>query len=324
MYDRYYHLAAMPFQLTPDNRFFFNSVGHSQAIAHLAYGLSQEEGFVVITGEVGAGKTTLVERLWTQLNHASYAVARLVPPQVTANELLRLVALAFGLDPLEDKPRLLRTIEHMLRASRAEGRRAVLVVDEAQGLSVAALEELRMLSNSAEGGHALIQIILLGQPQFRATLARSDLAQLRQRVLASYHLGPLVPEETAAYVEHRLKAAGWSGRPRWEPAALAAVHRHAEGIPRQINRLCSRVLLHGALEEIEAISEPIVDSTAHELRQDLNGVEPAPVAAAPGPLGSDGHDLAARVGTLEEVVGRRERVFKQLVDLLARYTEAQP
>jgi len=322
VYAEYYGFAAMPFQLTPDNRFFFGSSGHSRAIAHLAYGLSQEEGFVVVTGEVGAGKTTLVERLWSQLDRATYVVARVIPPQVTANELLRLAALAFGLDPIDDKPVLLRRIEEMLRAHRAAGRRAVLVVDEAQGLSVAALEELRMLSNAAENGRALLQTILLGQPQFRATLARPDLAQLRQRVLASHHLGPLGAAETEAYIGHRMKAAGWSGRPRWEPAAFIAVHRHTGGIPRQINRLCSRVLLYGALEESDAITGPMVEATASELQQDLNGADAAP--QPPAAIAANGHDLARRLAALEQVVARRERVFRRLVDLLATRAEAAP
>jgi general secretion pathway protein A len=318
VYADYYGFAAMPFQLTPDNRFFFGSSGHSRAIAHLAYGLAQEEGFVVVTGEVGAGKTTLVERLWSQLDRSTYVIARVVPPQVTANELLRLVAAAFGLEAIDDKPVLLPRLEAMLRAHRAAGRRAVLVVDEAQGLSVAALEELRMLSNAAEGGRALVQTILLGQPQFRTTLARPDLAQLRQRVLASYHLGPLGAAETEAYIEHRMTAAGWSGRPRWEPAAFVAAHRNTGGIPRQINRLCSRVLLYGALEESAVITAAMVETTAGELKQDLDG-DGAP--EPPAPTGANGHDLVQRLAALEQVVARRERVFKRLVDLLAFHVE---
>ena len=199
MYEKYYKLSGIPFQLTPDSRFFFGSSGHSRAIAHLVYGLAQEEGFIVVTGEVGAGKTTLVEQLWSQLDRTNYVIARVVTTQVSGDDLLRLAVANFGVpdDDSADKATLLRRFERMARDQRAAGRRCLLVVDEVQNLSMAALEELRMLSNITVDGHASVQTILLGQPQFRATLANPDLEQLRQRVLASYHLGPLTEAETA-------------------------------------------------------------------------------------------------------------------------------
>ena len=206
MYEKYYKLSGIPFQLTPDSRFFFGSSGHSRAIAHLVYGLAQEEGFIVVTGEVGAGKTTLVEHLWSQLDRTNYVIARVVTTQVSGDDLLRLAVANFGVpdDDGADKATLLRRFERMARDQRAAGRRCLLVVDEVQNLSMAALEELRMLSNITVDGHASVQTILLGQPQFRATLANPDLEQLRQRVLASYHLGPLTEAETR--VLHRAPA----------------------------------------------------------------------------------------------------------------------
>ena len=249
MYAQHYGFSGMPFQLTPDHRFFFGSSVHNRAIAHLIYGLAQEEGFIVVTGEVGAGKTTLVEQLWSQLDRNTYTIARIVTTQVSSDDLLRLTLAGFGIDEQGDKSTLLRRLERMLKEERAIGRRCLLVVDEVQSLSTPALEELRMLSNMTEGGRVSLQTILLGQPQFRRTLASPDLDQLRQRVLASFHLGPLGPEEVRAYVQHRLRAVGWTGNPHFEEAAYAAVHRHSGGIPRRINRLCSRVLLYGALEE---------------------------------------------------------------------------
>ena len=324
MFQEYYKLELPPFQLTPDHRFFFGSSVHSRAIAHLVYGLSQEEGFIIITGEVGAGKTTLVERLASEIDQASYVLARIVTTQVSGNDLFRLIAAAFGIDG-SDKAALLRDFEAMLRNHRACGRRTLLVVDEVQNLDIPALEELRMLSNITDGGHALLQTILLGQPQFRRTLASPDLDQLRQRVLASYHLGPLNEEETRAYIEYRLKAAGWSGsNPSFEAGAFAAVYRHTGGVPRRINRLCSRVLLYGALEETSQISEPMVETTARELNDDLGAGTPVAVTPEPGqslvlpaqPQVSMVFELLQRVQALEQVVARRERVFERLLDLL--------
>lgn len=252
MYEKFYNFSGPPFLLTPDTRFFFGSSGHSRAISHLVFGLAQEEGFIVITGEVGAGKTTLVEQLWSQLDHNTYIIARIVTTQVSGDDLLRLVMANFGLGetPGTDKATLLRRFEHMVRDQRRMGRRCLLVVDEVQNLPLGALEELRMLSNITVDGKASVQTILLGQPQFRPILASQDLEQLRQRVLASYHLGPLSADETRGYMEHRLRMVGWTDDPVWKDDAFLAIHRHTGGIPRRINTLCSRVLLFGALEEI--------------------------------------------------------------------------
>ena len=327
MYEQYYHLNGMPFQLTPDSRYFFGSKGHSRAISHLIYGLSQGEGFIVVTGEVGAGKTTLVERLWSQLDRDTYTVARISTTQVSGEDLFRLAMAGFGLE--DDSPgraHLLRRFEVMLQEHQAAGRRCLLVVDEVQNLSIAALEELRMLSNLTANGGAALQTILLGQPQFRRMLASSDLDQLRQRVLASYHLGPLTREETRAYIEHRLTTAGWTGTPHWEDAAFDTIFRYSDGIPRRINRLASRVLTHGALDESGEITALMVEATADELDQDLKGMEgefpPAPAVASQGPERSSEDSrllasLAYRVETLEERVGKRERLFQKLADVFS-------
>ncbi|HEY8289306.1 MAG TPA: XrtA/PEP-CTERM system-associated ATPase [Acetobacteraceae bacterium] len=317
MYDKFYRLSGIPFLLTPDTRFFFGSTGHSRAISHLVYGLAQEEGFIVITGEVGAGKTTLVEQLWAQLDRNAYVIARVVTTQVSGDDLLRLVMANFGLGetPGTDKATLLRRFEHMVRDQRRAGRRCLLVVDEVQNLSLAAMEELRMLSNITVDGRASVQTILLGQPQFRPILASRDVEQLRQRVLASYHLGPLTEAETRLYIEHRLRMVGWTGDPHWEDDAFAAVHRQTGGIPRRINTLCSRVLLYGSIEETHEISAAMVDITAGELNQDLGA------GLAPSPSFADGtsaaHDeLARRIESLEQSAMRQERMFRRVLDLL--------
>ncbi len=349
MYEKFYDFTAMPFQLTPDSRFFYGSKGHSRAIAHLIYGLSQGEGFIIVTGEVGAGKTTLVERLWSELDRDTYTLARINTTQVAAEDLFRLTMNAFGISAQGlDKATLLRDFQDMLRAYASGGRRCLLVVDEAQNLSLPALEELRMLSNvTVEGAQSVLQTILLGQPQFRRKLAMPDLDQLRQRVLASYHLGPMTEEETRSYIEYRLNAVGWNDNPSFTDGAFGAIYRYTGGVPRRINRLCSRVLLYGALEESHQITGPMVDNTAGELQQDLEGGAPqggalpadsmaaqigaaltgAPLAGGGG--GGYGYpderslqaigELTRRVQALEDAVARRERVFQRLMDVFSGF-----
>ncbi len=337
MLTDYYGFREPPFLMTPDPRMFYASSVHSRAYAHLLYGLAQREGFVVVTGEVGAGKTTLIERLCGELDPAGFAIARVSTTQVSGDDLLALVADAFGAPAEGPKATILRGIMAALRSGAGQDRRHLLIVDEAQALSPAALEELRMLSNVAEDGRALLQTLLLGQPQLRRLLASPDLDQLRQRVLASYHLGGLSREETHAYVEHRLRAVGWDGWPAWEEEALDLVHRHSGGIPRRINRLCSRVLLGGALERSDELTVPMVEATARELEEDLSGGQPSPadagsggggggLAAPGGPPGTFGQTVAAvaalaglaqRIDALERVVARRERTFNRLMDLFA-------
>ena len=337
MYESFYGFSGSPFQLTPDARFFYGSRAHSRAIAHLTFGLAQGEGFIIVTGEVGAGKTTLVERLWSQLDRDTFTLVRINTTQLSGDELLRLAMAGFGV-PTQgpdhanaDKATMLLAFQDVLADHRRTGRRCLLAVDEAQNLSLPAIEELRMLSNLTEDGRASLQTILLGQPQFRRMLASPDLDQLRQRVLASYHLGPLDPAETRAYVEHRLATVGWTGAPEIEPAAFAAIHRHSGGIPRRINRLCARVLLYGALEQAGHLTAEMVENTAHELNEDLEGAPPLPArngrfydepeehgggTLAVSRLLQD--DLHERIEALEAKVARRERVFQRLLDVLGQ------
>ena len=362
MYEQFYNLGGPPFLLTPDPRFFFSSSNHKRAITHLVYGLDQREGFIVITGEVGAGKTMLVEQLWLQLNRNTYAVSKVVTTQVSGDDLLRLVMDGFGINvvPGTEKSVLLRRFEGMVRDQRASGRRCVLVVDEVQNLSFAALEELRMLSNITVDGKASVQTILLGQPQFRPILASRDAEQLRQRVLASFHLGPLSDTETRLYIEHRLKTVGWNNNPRWEPAAFAAVHRHTGGTPRRVNTLCSRVLQFGALEERTTITADMVNEVAAEMSEGLTtGTPPVQVAIPapparttggamvrepaiyptgggnskppggtntggtprPAPAANGASDLIHRIEALEEATARQDRIFQRIVRLLASAVE---
>ena len=316
MFDKYYRLSGPPFLLTPDSRFFFGSSGHSRAISHLVYGLSQQEGFIVITGEVGAGKTTLVEHLWSQLDRSTYVLARVVTTQVSGDDLFRLAMAGFGLGetPSTEKSTLLRRFEHMVRDQHKQGRRCLLVIDEVQNLSLAAMEELRMLSNIVVDGRASLQTILLGQPQFRPMLASPDWEQLRQRVLASCHLGPLSEAETRFYIEHRMRLVGWSADPAWQDPAFAAIYRHSGGIPRRINTLCSRVLLFAALEEAHVISLRMVEQTAQELERDL-GSGPPPQTVTSAVVDNHG-EMVRRIEQLEQHAFRQDQAFRRVMDML--------
>jgi len=202
MYETYYGLSGKPFQLSPDPEFFFGSRGHRRAMAYLEYGLHQAEGFIVVTGEVGAGKTTLVQQLLRRLPIDNVVPVQIVTTQLEADDLVRIVASSFGL-PTEasDKATLLIRLEQYLRSLQAEGKRALLIVDEAQNLGARAIEELRMLSNFQIGTKATLQSFLLGQPELRDTMQRPEMRQLKQRIIAAYHLGPLDRAETRQYID---------------------------------------------------------------------------------------------------------------------------
>lgn len=286
MYTEFYNLTGQPFQLTPDHRFFFGSSVHKRAMAHLSFGLNQGEGFIVITGDVGAGKTTLMGHLLSTLDSSQYVSATLVTTQLAADDVLRMVASAFGIDQENaDKATLLRRIEAFCNANHSDGKHCLLLIDEVQNLSFQALEELRMLSNFQTDGTALVQSILLGQPQFRRTLASSDLDQLRQRVIASYHLGPISAQETREYIQHRLSAVSWNNDPVLSEDAYTEIYQQTGGVPRRINVLCSRLLLYGFLEERHELDGSAVTQVADDLRQETEQVlevedsTPAPAEA---------------------------------------------
>ncbi len=270
MYDDFYRLSARPFQLTPDPDFYFESATHKKALSYLGYGLAQGEGFIVITGEVGAGKSTLAAHLLASIDRAQLTAAQIVTSKLDGQELVHMAARAFGLDVAgHDKAAALARIEAFLHDEARAGRRCLLVVDEAQNLSVEALEELRMLSNFQLGAHPLLQILLLGQPEFRTLLQQSPrLEQLRQRVIATHHLAPMEPEEVGPYVEHRLVRAGWNGNPAFEPRFFADLARASGGVPRRVNQILSRVLLAGALEQASRIEAGLLHAVLDDMASD--------------------------------------------------------
>ncbi|MDN4053736.1 XrtA-associated ATPase [Massilia sp. YIM B02763] len=285
MYETYYGLSAKPFQLRPDPHFFYGSKGHKRAMAYLEYGLSQGEGFIVITGEVGAGKTTLVRNLFNRLPSDQIVAAHIVNTHLDPDDTLRMVVSAFGL-PYEgaSKTDLLTRLERFLCDVDHQGKRALLVIDEAQNLSARTVEELRMLSNFQTDDKSLLQTFLLGQPEFRATLHSPGMQQLRQRVIASYHLGPMDAQESRAYIEHRLATVGWKGDPSFDDGAHAAIYAYTGGIPRKTNTLLDRVLLMGYLEELHAFGEEHINTVIRDINEEYQ---------LPEPIGTPDPEIAA-------------------------------
>ena len=271
MYEAFYGFTGKPFQLNPDPQFYFDSRQHRRAMSFVEYGLHQGEGFIVITGEVGAGKTTLVRNLLANLDSRQVIAANLVSTQLDAEDTLRMVAGAFGIRTKElAKSELLLSLEALLASHASQGRRCLLIVDEAQNLAAQAVEELRMLSNFQAGTQALLQSFLVGQPEFRAILQAPGLHALRQRVIAACHIDPLDADDTRAYIEHRLKRVGWQGVPLIMPDAFEAIFAASAGIPRRINLLCDRVLLSGFLTQKWVISPDTVKEIAEEIDDELS------------------------------------------------------
>ncbi len=249
MYQQFYGLAAPPFSITPDPRYLFFSRRHREAFEHMLYGITQRKGFIQITGEVGAGKSTLCRAVLEELGPA-YATALILNPVMSGMQLLRSILHELGLpDTGNDRLRLTRRLNDFLLARLQAGQDVVLFVDEAQDLTDGMLEEVRLLSNLETDDRKLLQIVLLGQPELRDRLDRPALRQLRQRITVRYHLGPLEPEEIEAYILHRLAVAGANGRPTFTPAAVRAIHRHSRGVPRLVNAVCDKTLLAGYVEE---------------------------------------------------------------------------
>jgi len=265
MYESHFGLTGSPFNLSPDSAFFFQSRGHGNALSYLQFGIYQSEGFVVVTGEIGAGKTTLVRKVMAELDAANVVAAQIVSTQLEATDLLRSVCAAFGIQTSGlSKAELIASVEAFLTALVLEGKRVLLIIDEAQNLHREAIEELRMLSNFQLGNRALLQSFLVGQPELRALLTSKSMEQLRQRVIASCHLGPMDAAETQRYVLHRLEHVGWANNPQFAPAAFDHIYRWSAGIPRRVNVLCNRLMLAAYLSQRSHIDEAMVDEVARE------------------------------------------------------------
>lgn len=326
MHFSFYGLRENPFQLTPDPQFFFGSSVHNRVKAYLTYGISQGEGFIVVTGEVGAGKTTLIAHLLSMLDPREFRTARIVTTRVGAEDVLRMVAVAFDLPVREDAPKseLLQGLARFLAERQGAGERCLLIVDEVQNMPVEALEELRMLSNLSADGPSPLQTLLVGQPQFKVTLGAPDLEQLKQRIVVSAHLAPLAEHEVRDYVLYRLTTAGWSGAPALEEDVFPAIFAESGGIPRRINLLCSRLLMLGDMDSLATLSGEHVNEVAEELRAEaaeITAEAPSALAVPPGLL-TVSQDLEDRVQALEDRLRRHDRVFRQGTAVLQTLLDA--
>jgi general secretion pathway protein A len=272
VYLEFYGLKQTPFDLTPNPRFLFHSGKHREALNHLLYGIRERKGFVQLTGEVGAGKTTLCRAMLERLD-GQFATALILNPVLDADELMKAIATEFGL-PVGglnlDRLDTLALINEFLLRQVEVGRIAVLIIDEAQNLTEGLLEQVRLLSNIETDDRKLLQVVLLGQPELRDRLNSPRLRQLRQRITVRYHLKPLTRHEMAQYVRHRLELAGAKGVPFFTQPALWRVYFYSRGIPRLINAVCDKALLAGFVEHSERISHRMVGRAIRELEGDIH------------------------------------------------------
>ncbi|HEY0959388.1 MAG TPA: XrtA/PEP-CTERM system-associated ATPase [Novosphingobium sp.] len=314
MFDQFYGLTGKPFQLTPDPAFYFESATHRKALSYLGYGLAQGEGFIVITGEVGAGKSTLVAHLMATIDPALLTAAQVVTSKLGGEELVHVVAQSFGL-PVQghDKASALGAIEGFLHEEARAGRRCLLVVDESQNLSIEALEELRMLSNFQLGSHPLLQTLLLGQPEFRETLLEHPrLEQLRQRVIATHHLEAMMQSEVQPYIEHRLRHVGWQGNPALDQGVFSEIYAASDGVPRRINQIVNRLLLFGAVEQRRAIDGAMVRKVVAELGSDGAFVERSPLLQPEETKPAEAAPASSRAFDFEAVLALRDAQILEL------------
>ncbi len=283
MYESHYGFLEKPFNLTPDPKYLYLSRRHADAFAHLEFGHRERGGFVVITGEVGTGKTTLARYFLGRLGERT-ATAGVLYPALTAAELLRSIVEDLHVSPGGSSLKeLVDALHHFLLEARREERDVVLLIDEAQDLSPEVLEQVRLISNLETDTEKLLTIVLIGQSELQEKLARSELRQLAQRVTARYHLSPLAREETEDYVRHRIDVAGGAGKVAFTSQALRAVHRRSGGIPRLINLICDRALLAGYVEGVREITRAMVQRAAREVRGEYGArLTPRRVVAAAG------------------------------------------
>ena len=269
MYLDYYGLTEPPFDITPNPRFLFYSAKHREAYNHLLYGIRERKGFVQLTGEVGAGKTTLCRAMLGQLN-GSFATALILNPVLNPNELMKAIAIEFGLEVRGmDRLDTVATINSFLLDQIMNGKEAVLIIDEAQNLTEELLEQVRLLSNLEMDDRKLLQIVLMGQPELRDRLNSPNLRQLRQRITVRYHLSPLSQAEIGQYIRHRLAVSGAAWAPHFTRAAMWRIHHYTGGIPRLVNAVCDKVLLAGYINQTEQVDYRLVGTAIRELEGEI-------------------------------------------------------
>ncbi len=312
MYESFYKLQKKPFQLNPDPEFFYDSPVHKRALAYLRYGLAQGEGFIVVTGRPGTGKTMLVKALFQEIRNENVVAGLMVTTHVGADDTLRIIAATFGLSHDGSKATLLQGLENFFRSKAREGKRILLVVDEAQNLPKDSLEELRMLSNFEMNGRSLFQSFLLGQEEFRDLLQMESMDQVRQRVTATYHLRPLEKKETQGYVLHRLTTAGWKNDPKFSDDVFGEIHSYTDGVARRINSVCDRLLLYGFLEELHFINMDAIKAVIAEIEEDSPKQQRSDRSSNISLINGSGSSLTTGDGDLDERVLRLEKVVDDL------------
>jgi general secretion pathway protein A len=269
MYNEFYGFRESPFNITPDPRFLFFSDKHREAFNHVLFGIRERKGFIQITGEVGAGKTTVCRAILSELGPA-YKTALILNPMMTSTQLMRAVLTELGLQPRKlDRTAYLDMLNQFLLEQAGSGHDVVLLIDEAQDLEPELLEQVRLLSNLETDQRKLLQIVLIGQPELREKLNQRGLRQLRQRITVRYHLEPLDRFETERYVAHRLRVAGADGRPSFTPWALRRVHRYAHGVPRLVNAVCDKALLYGYVNGTYELNRRAVRQAIRELEGEV-------------------------------------------------------
>lgn len=270
MYEAFYKFQGKPFRLTPDPSMLFPSKGHKRAMSYLMYGFEQGEGFVMVTGAVGTGKTLLIQKLFEDLAHRNVTIANIASANLDSEDVLPAIASELNL-PFEgrSKEALLHDLKQHLVARIARHSRTLLVVDEAQTLTPAALEMLRILTNLEQRGRALLQVFLVGQSDLREIIIANRMEQLRQRIIATFRLEPMEPEESREYILHRLHAVGWKDDPRFDSTIFAGVHHASRGIPRKINLIMDRLLLFGYLEDRHELDHAALTTVLNELREEM-------------------------------------------------------
>lgn len=268
MYNEFYGFRESPFNITPDPRFLFFSHRHREAFNHILFGIRERKGFIQITGEVGAGKTTVCRAILDELG-PQHRTALILNPCLTSTQLLRTLLIELGLEPQRDKVGCLQQLNEFLLRQVAEGKDVVLFIDEAQDLEPELLEEVRLLSNLETDQRKLLQIVLVGQPELREKLEARRLRQLRQRITVRYHLSPLSRPETALYIQHRLHVAGANGTPTFNRWAIRRIYRYSQGIPRLINAVCDKALLCGYVTGEDRLTWRHVGRAIRELEGDI-------------------------------------------------------
>ncbi|GFO56865.1 ATPase [Geomonas sp. Red276] len=337
MYESFFNLKKKPFELVPDPDFIYLSRSHKKALTYLDYGIRERAGFILLTGEVGAGKTTIIRDLLNK-KYDRLVTAKVFNTRADSTQLLAMINDDFGLSAAgKDRIALLRELNDFLLEQYAAGKQPFLIIDEAQNLGADLLEEIRMLSNLESAHSKLLQIMLVGQPELRETLMGPGLLQLRQRISINCHLRALTPEETAEYVVHRMEVAGNAQALHFHKGVIEIIHYYSRGIPRLINIICDFIMLSAFAEEVREASVEMVREIIGDLDFEnhyWNGVITTPIPdAAPGetppgtvpaggaenpPPGSGGSDLARRLASVEREVSRVPSVLNELNELMGR------